>query len=76
MNWSLCPAVDRDPERCGGQWCFANTRMPVVFLFDNLNGGATVEEFCEWFPEITPEQVHEVLEFTRKSLELQPLTAA
>ena len=72
MNWELCTAVDRNPNRLGGAWCFAGTRMAVVSLFEHLDKGSTVDEFLEWFPDITAEQVHEVLSFAMASLE-QPV---
>jgi uncharacterized protein (DUF433 family) len=68
MDWSQCTAVDRSPGKLGGQWCFAGTRMPVVSLFEHLDKGTTIDEFLEWFPEVTPEHVHEVLAFTKASL--------
>jgi uncharacterized protein (DUF433 family) len=50
---------------------FANTRVPVRALFDNLSDGATVDQFVEWFRGVTREQVEAVLEFAAASLELQ-----
>ncbi|PSI00101.1 DUF433 domain-containing protein, partial [Synechococcus lacustris] len=38
-------------------------------LFENLEGGATIDEFLEWFPGVTREQVMSVLEFAQRSLE-------
>jgi uncharacterized protein (DUF433 family) len=69
MDWSHCAAVDRDPLKCGGAWCFAGTRLPVASLFEHLEKGSTVDEFIEWFPAVTAEQVHEVLVFAKASLE-------
>jgi uncharacterized protein (DUF433 family) len=40
----------------------------VSALFANLEGGATVEEFIEWFPGVSREQVNCVLEHAAKSL--------
>jgi uncharacterized protein (DUF433 family) len=68
MNWADCPAVDRDPERCGGVWCFAGTRLPVVTLFEHLETGVTIDEFLEWFPGTTEEQVRQVIAFAKDSL--------
>ena len=68
MDWSLCRAVDRNPGKLGGVWCFRGTRMPVASLFEHLDRGSTIEEFIEWFPSVTREQVHQVLEFTKSSL--------
>ncbi len=61
MNWELSAAVDRDPLKMGGVWCFAGTRMPVASLFEHLDDGSSRDEFFEWFPGVDPELVHQVL---------------
>jgi len=63
MDWSRCGAVDRNPGKLGGTWCFRGTRLPVAALFEHLDQGSTVDEFLEWFPSVSREQVHEVLAF-------------
>jgi uncharacterized protein (DUF433 family) len=68
MDWSTCPAVEQDPEKVSGSWVFRGTRVPVVALFENLEGGASVEDFLSWFPGVTREQVDAVLEYTIESL--------
>ena len=75
MDWSLCSAVDRNPGKVGGAWCFGGTRLPVASLFEYLDLGSTVDEFLESFPDISREQVHQVLAFAKRSLE-QPATVA
>jgi uncharacterized protein (DUF433 family) len=75
MDWSECKAVDRNPNKLGGKWCFAGTRMPVASLFEHLDEGSTLEEFFEWFPDVPQELVHEVLRFTKESLERTPAVA-
>lgn len=60
-DWSTCPAVERDPERVGGAWVFRGTRVPVAALFENLESGASVSQFVEWFPGVTIDQVRAVL---------------
>jgi len=67
IDWSTCPAVERDPERLSGAWVFRGTRVPVSALFENLEDGAAVSEFVEWFPGVTPAQVRAVLEHTARS---------
>ena len=57
-------AVERDPATVSGAWVFAKTRVPVRALFENLEDGATIDEFVEWFPGVTRKQVEAVLEFT------------
>jgi uncharacterized protein (DUF433 family) len=69
MDWSRCSAVDRNPGKLGGVWCFRGTRLPVAALFDYLDQGSTIDEFLEAFPSVTREQVHIVLVFAKDSLE-------
>jgi uncharacterized protein (DUF433 family) len=69
MDWSLCSAVDRNPRKLGGAWCFKGTRLPVAALFEHLDKGSTIDEFLEWFPSVSREQVHAVLVFAKDSLE-------
>jgi len=68
LDWSHCDAVERTPDRLSGAWTFKGTRVPVKALFENLEGGATVEQFLEWFPGVTRQQVDAVLEHTARSL--------
>ena len=68
MDWSSCTVVERDPEKVSGSWVFRETRVPVVALFENLEGGASIDDFLIWFPGVTREQVEAVLEYTIQSL--------
>ena len=68
LDWSRCDAVERTPDRVSGAWTFKGTRVPVRALFENLEGGATVELFLEWFPGVTRQQVDAVLDYTARSL--------
>jgi uncharacterized protein (DUF433 family) len=52
----------------GGAWTFTGTRIAVRGLFENLEAGATVEQFLQWFPGVTRRQVEAVLEHAAKSL--------
>ena len=69
IDWSSCSAVERDPERVSGTWVFRGTRVPVVALFQNLEDGAQLSDFIEWFPGVTLEQARIVLEHAANSLE-------
>ena len=68
LDWTTCAAVERHPHKVSGVWLFRGTRVPVGALFSNLEGGATVDEFLEWFPGVSREQVNTVLEHTSHSL--------
>ncbi len=60
--------VERTPGKVSGAWVFAGTRIPVSALYENLAGGATIEEFVEWFPGVDEQQVRTVLEHEAKAL--------
>ena len=68
LEWQTCQAVERLPERVSGAWVFTGTRVPVRALFENLEGGATVDQFLAWFPGVTREQVVAVLHHAEHSL--------
>ncbi len=67
IDWRSCHAVERDPERVSGAWVFRGTRIPVAALFENLEDGASVSQFVEWFPGVTFEQLRAVLEHAGQS---------
>ena len=69
IDWSQCGAVERNPAKVSGAWLFKGTRVPVKALFENLEGGATVDEFLEWFPGVERGLVDQVLEHAQRSLE-------
>jgi uncharacterized protein (DUF433 family) len=60
--------LERSPERVSGAWTFSGTRVPVRALFENLEDGATIDEFLQWFPGVTRRQVEAVLEHAARSL--------
>ncbi len=68
LDWTNCPAVEQHADKVSGAWVFRGTRVPVAALFSNLEGGATVDEFLEWFPGVSREQVSMVLEHAARSL--------
>ena len=68
LDWSQCPAVERSVDRVSGTWVFRGTRVPVKALFENLESGARLEEFLEWFPGVSRGQAEAVLEHAARSL--------
>jgi uncharacterized protein (DUF433 family) len=66
--WRACTAVERREGKASGAWVFRGTRVPVRALFENLEDGATVDEFLEWFPGVTRAQVGAVLSYAVDSL--------
>jgi uncharacterized protein (DUF433 family) len=67
MDWSTCHAVERDAARVSGALVFRGTRVPVSALFENLEDGASIQQFVEWFPGVTLEQARAVLEHAARS---------
>ena len=68
LDWKQCVAVEQTPGKVGGVWLFKGTRVPVKTFFENLEDGATVDDFLVWFPGVTREHVRTVLDFTEQSL--------
>ena len=68
LDWSQCSAVERQPGKVSGAWLFKGTRVPVRALFENLEAGARVDDFLEWFPGVQRDQVEAVLQHAELSL--------
>ena len=68
LDWSQCPAIERIPGKVSGEWLFKGTRVPVKALFENLETGACIDDFLEWFPGVSREQVELVLRHAEHSL--------
>jgi uncharacterized protein (DUF433 family) len=58
-----------DPEIMGGIPVFAETRVPVAALIENLEAGVSLDEFIDNFPTVTREQAVQVLEYFRSSID-------
>ena len=68
LDWSQCGAVERVAERVSGAWVFKGSRVPVRALFENLEEGASIDDFLSWFPGVSKDQVIAVLDHAEKSL--------
>jgi len=67
LDWSTCPEVERDPARAGGAWVFRGSRLPIATLFENLEAGASIADYLEWFQGVGLQQVQAVLEHAAQS---------
>ena len=47
--WETCEAVERHRDRLSGEWAFVGTRVPVSALFNNINDGASLDDFVAWY---------------------------
>lgn len=68
LDWGDCQQVERSEGKLSGAWVFRGTRVPVRALFENLETGATIVQFLEWFPGVTLDQVVAVLAHAEHSL--------
>lgn len=68
LDWDSCKAVERHADRLGGAWVFKGTRVPVRALFENIEAGATLDQFLEWFEGVSREQAVAVLSHAERSL--------
>jgi len=68
LNWNQCPQVERHADKVSGAWLFKGTRVPVKALFENLESGATIDDFLNWFPGVGRHQVEAVLTHMERSL--------
>ncbi len=62
ISWEDCPAVESVPDKMSGAWVFRGTRVPLWSLFKNI-GDISIQEFCDWYPHVSREQVEVVLDF-------------
>ncbi len=60
--------MERSPDKVSGAWVFKGTCVPVRALFENIEDGARVDEFLDWFPGVIREQVETVLRHAEDSL--------
>jgi uncharacterized protein (DUF433 family) len=68
LDWNSCSAVERNADRVSGAWLFKGSRVPVLALFENLEAGATLDDFLKWFPGVTRDQAVAVLTHAEQSL--------
>jgi uncharacterized protein (DUF433 family) len=68
LDWSNCSEVERIEDKVSGAWVFKGTRVPVTALFENLESGATIEQFLTWFPGVTRDLAVAVLSYAEQSL--------
>lgn len=68
LNWSKCKSVERADGKVSGAWVFRGTRVPVAALFQNIEDGATLDQFVAWFPGVTRQQAADVLIYAEQSL--------
>jgi uncharacterized protein (DUF433 family) len=76
LDWSECPEVESVPGKVSGAWVLKGTRMPVAAIFENIAGGASIDDLMEWFDGLDRQQVRAVIEYAARSLDKEPRFAA
>jgi uncharacterized protein (DUF433 family) len=61
------PLIWINPGRMSGAPCFYKTRLPVDSLFENLEGGVSLDEYIDAFG-ISREQATAVLEYAKEKM--------
>jgi hypothetical protein len=69
MDWSLLQRGRSRSRKSGREMVLPRDAPAVGALFEHIDHGSTIDEFVEWFPSVTREQVHDVLAFALISLE-------
>ena len=67
MDWTHCEVVESHDEIVSGAPVILGTRIPLSAIFENLEGGATINDIVEWFPGVTEGQIKEILRFAANS---------
>lgn len=57
----LQQVLDSDPQIISGAVRFRGTRVPVQALIDTIDGGGTIDEFLEGWPDVTRAQAEAVI---------------
>jgi uncharacterized protein (DUF433 family) len=73
IGWEQCAVIEKEAGTLSGAWVFRGTRIPVRALFENLEDGASIDDFLEWFPGVTRQQIEVVLEHAAQSLQIDAL---
>jgi len=68
LDWSQCAEITRSPDVMSGEWVFRNTRLPVATVFDEIEGGISIDEIPEIYPGVELGQVKAVVHFASESL--------
>ncbi len=58
----------QNPDRVSGAICFYGTRLPVKHMFEHLEGGYKLDEFCSVF-NVPLAQAKAVLDLASKGLD-------
>lgn len=61
------PLITIHPGFVSGAPIFTGTRVPIQNLFDYIEGGETLEEFLDDFPNVTREHAIAVLELAKRT---------
>ena len=62
------PLITISPDFLGGTPVFTDTRVPIQNLFDYLEGGDSLAEFLDNFPNVTREHAQAVLQFAHRAM--------
>lgn len=68
LDIASTPEIDSDAAVLSGEPVFRGTKVPVSALIDNIEAGASLDEFLNNFPTVKREQAVKILELFKASL--------
>ncbi len=68
--------ISAERDVCHGKPCFKGTRIMVYLILEMLEGGGTIADIREAYPDLTPEHVKAALEFAARAVETGRYDAA
>jgi uncharacterized protein (DUF433 family) len=61
--------ISKKPERCGGDACIRDSRIPVWVLVGYHRDGASDTDILQWYPELTPADLKAAWEYAAANAE-------
>ena len=65
-----------DPAILGGKACIKGTRISVEMILEWVASGASRDDIVKSYPQLTPEDVEETLNFAAQSLSNETIMTA
>jgi uncharacterized protein (DUF433 family) len=61
--------ISKKPDRCGGDACIRDIRIPVWVLAEYRRMGASDADLLQWYPDLTPADLEAAWEYTTANSE-------
>jgi type III restriction enzyme len=61
--------ISKIPDRCGGDACIRDIRLPVWVLLSFRRDGASDTDLLQWYPDLTPADLEAAWEYAAVNAE-------